>query len=164
MPGRIPLTARSEMAGGAAAPREPPERDGSGRAARTSSRSPCCFGKHNDHLRALFGGEGVESLLPLHSLEPSLSWRSTEAINLWWSGPAAGKQQVKMVQKYQSPVRVYKYPFELVMAAYEKRFPTCPEIPVFLGRDKSEMESSGMEAYTTGCRSYEGEGGSRTIR
>ncbi|KAM9305205.1 SEC14-like protein 5 [Gastrophryne carolinensis] len=40
-----------------------------------------------------------------------------------------------MVQKYQSPVRVYKYPFELVMAAYEKRFPTCPHIPVFLGSD-----------------------------
>nr|XP_033770260.1 SEC14-like protein 5 isoform X2 [Geotrypetes seraphini]XP_033770261.1 SEC14-like protein 5 isoform X2 [Geotrypetes seraphini] len=38
-----------------------------------------------------------------------------------------------MVQKYQSPVRVYKSPFELVMAAYEKRFPTCPLIPVFLG-------------------------------
>ncbi|XP_012587115.1 PREDICTED: SEC14-like protein 5 [Condylura cristata] len=40
-----------------------------------------------------------------------------------------------MVQKYQSPVRIYKYPFELVMAAYEKRFPTCPHIPVFLGSD-----------------------------
>ncbi|XP_046523429.1 SEC14-like protein 5 isoform X1 [Equus quagga] len=38
-----------------------------------------------------------------------------------------------MVQKYQSPVRIYKYPFELVMAAYERRFPTCPEIPVLLG-------------------------------
>ncbi|XP_076458817.1 SEC14-like protein 1 isoform X2 [Babylonia areolata] len=40
-----------------------------------------------------------------------------------------------MVQKYQSPVRVYKYPFELVMAAYEKRFPTCKMIPVFLGSE-----------------------------
>ncbi|XP_046579039.1 SEC14-like protein 1 [Haliotis rubra] len=40
-----------------------------------------------------------------------------------------------MVQKYNSPVRVYKYPFELVMAAYEKRFPTCKMIPVFLGSD-----------------------------
>ncbi|KAL2086412.1 hypothetical protein ACEWY4_017471 [Coilia grayii] len=40
-----------------------------------------------------------------------------------------------MVQKYQSPVRVYKYPFEMVMAAYEKRFPTCPLIPVFLGSE-----------------------------
>ncbi|XP_066998063.2 SEC14-like protein 1 [Anabrus simplex] len=38
-----------------------------------------------------------------------------------------------MVQKYQSPVRVYKYPFELVMMAYERRFPTCPQIPVFVG-------------------------------
>lgn len=40
-----------------------------------------------------------------------------------------------MVQKYQSPIRIYKYPFELVMAAYEKRFPTCKMIPVFLGSD-----------------------------
>ncbi|CAI4229386.1 unnamed protein product [Auanema sp. JU1783] len=38
-----------------------------------------------------------------------------------------------MVQTYQSPVRIYKYPFELVMAAYEKRFPTCPQIPIFVG-------------------------------
>ena len=35
-----------------------------------------------------------------------------------------------MVQKYQSPVRVYKHPFELVMRAYEKRFPTCEQIPI----------------------------------
>lgn len=35
-----------------------------------------------------------------------------------------------MVQKYTSPVRVYKYPFELVMKAYEMRFPTCDMIPV----------------------------------
>ncbi|XP_053381314.1 SEC14-like protein 1 [Mercenaria mercenaria] len=40
-----------------------------------------------------------------------------------------------MVHKYQSPVRVYKHPFEIVMAAYEKRFPTCKMIPVFLGSD-----------------------------
>uniref|UniRef100_A0A8C2PE09 SEC14 like lipid binding 5 n=1 Tax=Capra hircus TaxID=9925 RepID=A0A8C2PE09_CAPHI len=40
-----------------------------------------------------------------------------------------------MVQNYQSPVRVYKHPFELVMVAYEKRFPTCPQIPVFLGSE-----------------------------
>lgn len=40
-----------------------------------------------------------------------------------------------MVQKYQSPVRVYKYPFELVMAAYERRFPTCKMIPVFVGSE-----------------------------
>ncbi|CAH1794678.1 unnamed protein product [Owenia fusiformis] len=47
-----------------------------------------------------------------------------------------------MVQKYQSPLRVYKHPFELVMAAYEKRFPTCKMIPVFLGSDTlSEYKS-----------------------
>ncbi|WAQ97346.1 S14L1-like protein [Mya arenaria] len=40
-----------------------------------------------------------------------------------------------MVHKYQSPVRVYKHPFEIVMAAYQKRFPTCKMIPVFLGSD-----------------------------
>ncbi|XP_076809615.1 SEC14-like protein 1 isoform X1 [Clavelina lepadiformis] len=38
-----------------------------------------------------------------------------------------------MVQQYQSPIRVYKHPFEMVMAAYEKRFPTCDMIPVFIG-------------------------------
>jgi hypothetical protein len=43
-----------------------------------------------------------------------------------------------MVQTYQSPVRVYKYPFELVMAAYEKRFPTSPLIPVFIGSEITE--------------------------
>ncbi|XP_041431544.1 SEC14-like lipid binding 1 L homeolog isoform X2 [Xenopus laevis] len=40
-----------------------------------------------------------------------------------------------MVQKYQSPVRVYKYSFEMIMAAYERRFPTCPLIPMFVGSD-----------------------------
>ncbi|XP_077086882.1 SEC14-like protein 1 [Siphateles boraxobius] len=40
-----------------------------------------------------------------------------------------------MVQKYQSPVRVYKVPFELVMAAYDKRFPNCPLIPMFVNSD-----------------------------
>ncbi|XP_014770135.1 SEC14-like protein 5 isoform X1 [Octopus bimaculoides] len=47
-----------------------------------------------------------------------------------------------MVHKYQSPVRVYKYPFEFVMAAYEKRFPTCKMIPVFLGSDIISDETS----------------------
>nr|CAB3265929.1 SEC14-like protein 5 [Phallusia mammillata] len=48
-----------------------------------------------------------------------------------------------MVQEYLSPVRVYKYPFEMVMAAYEKRFPTCEMIPVFVGCDiMSENEHS----------------------
>ncbi|XP_036945427.1 SEC14-like protein 1 isoform X2 [Acanthopagrus latus] len=37
-----------------------------------------------------------------------------------------------MVQEYQSPVRVYKHPFELIMAAYVRRFPKCPLIPVFV--------------------------------
>ncbi|KAK0397280.1 hypothetical protein QR680_002063 [Steinernema hermaphroditum] len=40
-----------------------------------------------------------------------------------------------MVQTYQSPVRVYKHPFEIVMAAYQKRFPTCPQIPIFVGSE-----------------------------
>ncbi|XP_071547892.1 SEC14-like protein 1 isoform X2 [Panulirus ornatus] len=40
-----------------------------------------------------------------------------------------------MVQSYQSPVRVYKYPFELVMAAYVRRFPTCDMIPIMAGAD-----------------------------
>ncbi|XP_060945443.1 SEC14-like protein 1 [Limanda limanda] len=37
-----------------------------------------------------------------------------------------------MVQEYQSPVRVYKHPFELIMAAYVRRFPNCHLIPVFV--------------------------------
>ncbi|XP_063698396.1 protein real-time isoform X2 [Culicoides brevitarsis] len=37
-----------------------------------------------------------------------------------------------MVQKYTSPVRIYKYPFELVMKAYERRFPICPQMPIVL--------------------------------
>eukprot|EP01137_Pigoraptor_chileana_P034755 Opistho-2@27774 len=40
-----------------------------------------------------------------------------------------------MVQEFQSTIWVYKYPFELVMAAYECRFPTSPLIPVFLGSE-----------------------------
>ncbi|CAL9700876.1 unnamed protein product [Knipowitschia caucasica] len=47
-----------------------------------------------------------------------------------------------MVQKYQSPVRVYKYPFELVMAAYERRFPTCHLIPMFVASDVVSEENS----------------------
>lgn len=45
-----------------------------------------------------------------------------------------------MVQKYQSPVRVYKKPFELVMTAYEMRFPTCEEIPIVLDTEVIEEE------------------------
>nr|XP_045585059.1 SEC14-like protein 1 isoform X3 [Procambarus clarkii] len=40
-----------------------------------------------------------------------------------------------MVQSYQSPVRVYKYPFELVMEAYVRRFPKCDMIPIMAGTD-----------------------------
>uniref|UniRef100_A0A4W6DDZ9 SEC14 like lipid binding 1 n=1 Tax=Lates calcarifer TaxID=8187 RepID=A0A4W6DDZ9_LATCA len=47
-----------------------------------------------------------------------------------------------MVQKYQSPVRVYKHPFELVMAAYERRFPTCHLIPIFVASDVMKEETS----------------------
>ncbi|XP_067229518.1 SEC14-like protein 1 isoform X2 [Chanodichthys erythropterus] len=47
-----------------------------------------------------------------------------------------------MVQKYQSPVRVYKHPFELVMAAYERRFPTCHLIPMFVDSDVINEENS----------------------
>uniref|UniRef100_A0A670YGX1 SEC14 like lipid binding 5 n=1 Tax=Pseudonaja textilis TaxID=8673 RepID=A0A670YGX1_PSETE len=60
-----------------------------------------------------------------------------------------------MVQKYQSPVRVYKYPFELVMAAYEKRFPTCPEIPVFLGSEilrESKSEDGAIHIIERSCK------------
>ena len=35
-----------------------------------------------------------------------------------------------MVQKYQSPMRVYKHPFEFVMRAYQMRFPTCDLTPM----------------------------------
>uniref|UniRef100_A0A8B9RIT5 SEC14 like lipid binding 1 n=1 Tax=Astyanax mexicanus TaxID=7994 RepID=A0A8B9RIT5_ASTMX len=47
-----------------------------------------------------------------------------------------------MVQKYQSPVRVYKHPFELVMEAYERRFPTCHLIPMFVASDVISEEKS----------------------
>ncbi|XP_042336755.1 SEC14-like protein 5 isoform X1 [Sceloporus undulatus] len=60
-----------------------------------------------------------------------------------------------MVQKYQSPVRVYKYPFELVMAAYEKRFPTCPEIPVFLGSEilrESKSDDGAIHITERNCK------------
>ncbi|XP_049925373.1 SEC14-like protein 1 [Epinephelus moara] len=40
-----------------------------------------------------------------------------------------------MVQEYQSPVRVYKHPFELIMAAYVRRFPKSHLIPVFVGSE-----------------------------
>ncbi|XP_071508686.1 SEC14-like protein 1 [Diadema antillarum] len=47
-----------------------------------------------------------------------------------------------MVQTYQSPVRVYQFPFELVMKAYDRRFPTCKMIPIFVGSEiMSEYKS-----------------------
>ncbi|XP_075035257.1 SEC14-like protein 5 [Mixophyes fleayi] len=60
-----------------------------------------------------------------------------------------------MVQKYLSPVRVYKYPFELVMAAYERRFPTCPLIPVFLGSDilyEHKSEDGSLHVVERSCK------------
>jgi len=47
-----------------------------------------------------------------------------------------------MVQKYQSPVRVYKYPFELLMKAYEMRFPTCEMIPIIIDTEILEEDIS----------------------
>jgi len=47
-----------------------------------------------------------------------------------------------MVQKYQSPVRVYKYPFELLMRAYEMRFPTCDMIPIIKETEVIEEDLS----------------------
>ncbi|KAM7352386.1 real-time isoform 2-T2 [Cochliomyia hominivorax] len=56
-----------------------------------------------------------------------------------------------MVQKFQSPVRVYKYPFELVMKAYEKRFPTCPQMPIVLDCEitKDEILENGGKRNTS---------------
>ncbi|XP_055301450.1 protein real-time [Sitodiplosis mosellana] len=56
-----------------------------------------------------------------------------------------------MVQKFQSPVRVYKYPFELVMKAYERRFPTCPQMPIVLDCTitKEEIKDDGAIKHTS---------------
>ena len=51
-----------------------------------------------------------------------------------------------MVQKYQSPVRVYKWPFELLMKAYEPRFPTCDMIPIIKETEIIEEDLSQDEA------------------
>lgn len=56
------------------------------------------------------------------------------------------EERVKMVQKYKSPIRAYKYPFELVMAAYERRFPTCDMIPVLVSTDIIKEEISDDES------------------
>ncbi|XP_044730159.1 SEC14-like protein 1 isoform X2 [Chrysoperla carnea] len=57
-----------------------------------------------------------------------------------------------MVQQYQSPLRVYKYPFELVMAAYERRFPTCPHVPDLLDSTITEDEESEDKSFHTVVR------------
>lgn len=55
-----------------------------------------------------------------------------------------------MVQEYQSPVRVYKHPFELIMAAYQRRFPKCPLIPVFVDSEViSENQSKDGSSVVT---------------
>ncbi|BFF93374.1 protein real-time [Drosophila madeirensis] len=56
-----------------------------------------------------------------------------------------------MVQKFQSPVRVYKHPFELVMKAYERRFPKCPQMPIVLDCDiiKDESLENGAKRNTS---------------
>lgn len=51
-----------------------------------------------------------------------------------------------MVQSHQFPARVYEYPFELIMAAYERRFPTCTLIPMFLGSEILNEYKSDDEA------------------
>uniref|UniRef100_A0A6Q2YMC2 SEC14 like lipid binding 1 n=1 Tax=Esox lucius TaxID=8010 RepID=A0A6Q2YMC2_ESOLU len=55
-----------------------------------------------------------------------------------------------MVQQYQSPVRVYKHPFELIMAAYVRRFPNCPLIPIFVDSEvvKEEHSDDGAIVFT----------------
>ncbi|XP_028311765.1 SEC14-like protein 1 isoform X2 [Gouania willdenowi] len=60
-----------------------------------------------------------------------------------------------MVQKYQSPVRVYKHPFELMMAAYARRFPKCPLIPVFVDSEiisQSESEDGSVLLTERSCK------------
>ena len=44
---------------------------------------------------------------------------------------------------------VYKYPWEMVMAAYEKRFPLCPEIPILLESEQTENVTTEDGAITT---------------
>ena len=63
-----------------------------------------------------------------------------------WKAPPPSSSRVNMVQKYQSPVRVYKYPFELLMRAYELRFPTCDMIPIIKETEIIEEDLSPDEA------------------
>uniref|UniRef100_A0A6A7FYP6 SEC14-like protein 5 n=2 Tax=Hirondellea gigas TaxID=1518452 RepID=A0A6A7FYP6_9CRUS len=60
-----------------------------------------------------------------------------------------------MVQSYQSPVRVYKHPFELIMMAYERRFPSCEMIPIMAGTDivrEEELEEGAIKVVSRRCR------------
>ncbi|XP_059047636.1 protein real-time-like [Achroia grisella] len=60
-----------------------------------------------------------------------------------------------MVQDYVSPVRVHKYSFEMVMAAYERRFPSCPQIPVVMEcviTDDSWSSDSSQRHTTRRCQ------------
>ncbi|KAF2356884.1 CRAL-TRIO lipid binding domain [Trinorchestia longiramus] len=59
-----------------------------------------------------------------------------------------------MVQSYQSPVRVYKHPFELIMAAYERRFPSCDLIPIMASTDivkQEELEGGAIQVISRRC-------------
>ncbi|CAO1409088.1 unnamed protein product [Diamesa hyperborea] len=53
-----------------------------------------------------------------------------------------------MPQQFKSAIRTYKYPFELVMAAYERRFPTCPQMPIVLDCVVSEDTTDGPKRQT----------------
>lgn len=60
-----------------------------------------------------------------------------------------------MVQSYQSPVRVYKYPFELVMEAYVRRFPKCDMIPIMAGTDvlkETTSKDGAVQQVSRRCR------------
>uniref|UniRef100_A0A8C1N9K4 PRELI/MSF1 domain-containing protein n=1 Tax=Cyprinus carpio TaxID=7962 RepID=A0A8C1N9K4_CYPCA len=58
-----------------------------------------------------------------------------------------------MVQKYQSPVKVYKYPSELILVAYERRFPNCPLTPIFVNKfNISECHSEDGATQVMECR------------
>ncbi|KAG7308349.1 hypothetical protein JYU34_005545 [Plutella xylostella] len=60
-----------------------------------------------------------------------------------------------MVQDYVSPIRVHKFSFEMVMAAYERRFPACPQIPVVVDcaiTDDSWSADSSQRHTTRKCQ------------
>lgn len=53
-----------------------------------------------------------------------------------------------MPEEFQSSVRTYKYPFELVMKAYERRFPTCTLMPIVLETVIQEDSHDGPRRHT----------------